>query len=65
MRESACGVCDLEMWCVGARQEKPSCEVARGGAWKECRACELRNKTFESRMGAYAVSDGVEASTNV
>ena len=35
------------------------------GAWKARGAHELQNRTFEWRVGARVVSDGVEASTSV
>ena len=49
---------DLKLQRMGACEGKPRCVVARG-------ARNLWNRTFEWRVGARVVSDGVEAYTSV
>ena len=57
-REGAWGARNLKMQRVRKTQ---MCN----GAWKARGAHELQNRTFEWRVGARVVSDGVEASTSV
>ena len=55
-----------ENWRVQARGSAWRRVAARGGAWRRVTACGTRDqpyRNFERRVGARAVSDGVEAFT--